>query len=100
MKGLSADLIHGLRWAKEIEIVAASVRQLAEQMKTAKKSEELAEQYAKNFANGHHGITAASFRQNYGLAGAYLPGAQYPHLQQALPFAYGFGGGLPGLGNF
>jgi len=94
---------------KEIEVVAASVRQLSEQMGAAKKSAELAktqqeaaEQYAKAFAQGqgfggHHGIEAASFGSPYGAAGAYMPGAQFPGLSVGYG---GFGGGFGGFGGF
>jgi len=89
---------------KEIEIVAASVRQLAEQMKVAKRNEEIVSQYAQGHhavgGFGHHGITAAHIRPHYGAASAYLPSAQFPALQQALPFAYGWGGGNAGFGSF
>jgi len=104
---------------KEIEVVAASVRQLADQMKVAKQNEEMVERFAQGYGQGFgaqqfgaqpfggqaafggYGMTPASFRPQFGAAGAFLPGAQYPGLQQALPFAYGgFGGMAPSLGQY
>ncbi len=91
---------------REIEVVAANVRQLAEQMKVVRQNEKvaeenrkLAEQYARAYGLGGQGITPASLRPQFGAAGAFLPSAQYPALQQALPFAYGGFGGLGGLGG-
>jgi hypothetical protein len=73
----------------EIEKVAASVRTLDSETHNAKANASVVHH---QYGYGFGGINPYALRPDFGAASAYLPSAQFPHLQQALPAAYGFAG--------